>query len=248
MGDEQNRIRELDAYHKRVMSQNFFEVLGVSADTAPAEIRSRYLRLAKKWHSDAFSGVSLGPRAEKLDAVFARIQEAYETLSDAGQLAEYRVRLERESKGLSNDVNAILRSEQVYDEGLALLRKQDFKGAEAKLGEARKLNPEDPLFSVSWAWAHYQAQTQSKAAADAAVKVLTAAVGRQPNLAVAYQYLGAIQFAAERYDDAKRWWRKCLEFDRNNIEAARGLRLVERRAQQPKKKEPLGFLKRLLGR
>lgn len=64
------------------MSQDYYEVLGVSRDASPEEIKKAYRRLARKYHPD----VSSEPDAEER---FKEINAAYEVLSDPERRAMY---------------------------------------------------------------------------------------------------------------------------------------------------------------
>ncbi|KAJ2838230.1 mdj1 protein precursor [Coemansia sp. 'formosensis'] len=63
-------------------SEDFYSVLGVKRDATQAEIKKAYYQLAKKYHPDA------NKAAEAKDK-FLKIQEAYDTLSDASKRSSY---------------------------------------------------------------------------------------------------------------------------------------------------------------
>jgi len=67
------------------MAKSYFEILGVTSRSSPAEIRSAYRRLAKEFHPDHFKGGS-GP--------FREIQEAYSILGNAPTRRAYERSLE----------------------------------------------------------------------------------------------------------------------------------------------------------
>lgn len=62
--------------------QNYYDILGVKKDASESDIKSAYRKLAAKYHPD----VNSDPGAEDK---FKRINEAYETLSDASRRAQY---------------------------------------------------------------------------------------------------------------------------------------------------------------
>ena len=99
------------------------------------------------------------------------------------------------------------------------------------LDEAVTLNP-DPLYFATLGWVTFNLNSRSQVHVTEAVQHLKRAVGEQENLPVAYQYLGQICFVRGQYAEAKKWWTKCLEFEPNNIEATRGIRMVNDRAEK----------------
>lgn len=63
---------------------NYYQILGLTPDTATADdIKANYRKLAMRWHPDKNNG------SKQASEMFARINEAYSTLSDAAKKAEY---------------------------------------------------------------------------------------------------------------------------------------------------------------
>lgn len=60
---------------------NFYEFLGVTPDSDRAVIRSAYFTLSQEFHPDSYYGKDLGPWRAKMELVFGRLTDAYETLS-----------------------------------------------------------------------------------------------------------------------------------------------------------------------
>lgn len=63
---------------------DFYEVLGVSPDAGPEEIKAAFRRLGKKHHPDANPGFS-----QAANERFKRVSEAYSVLSDPDRRREY---------------------------------------------------------------------------------------------------------------------------------------------------------------
>ncbi|CAN0549228.1 unnamed protein product, partial [Laminaria digitata] len=228
-GKDDKKARALiERYHRQIMAQNFFEVFSATPDTEPERIKATYFELTKNWHSDAYSGQNLGAAQAKLDEIFQRITEAYETITDRHRRDQYLTYLDRRARGLPTDVNEILRSEQLYDQALAMIRRQDFPGARQVLDEALKKNP-DPAYYATLGWVVFNLDPRSQNAVTDAVKLLRKAIREQDNLPIAYQYLGQIAYARNALPEARKWWQKCLERDPNNADAVRGIRMVSQK-------------------
>ncbi len=65
------------------VEKDFYEVLGVSREAGPEELKRAYRKLAQKYHPDANSGDTAA------EDRFKQISEAYSILSDPEKRAEY---------------------------------------------------------------------------------------------------------------------------------------------------------------
>lgn len=63
-----------------------YEVLGVSRDATPAEIRKAYLELAKKYHPDRYVG---NPLADLAAEKMKEINQAYDEIKDGRNVQAY---------------------------------------------------------------------------------------------------------------------------------------------------------------
>lgn len=66
-----------------------YEVLGITRSASSADIKRAYYSLAKKYHPDRYHAESDAEVRENLEAVFAFVTRAYDTLSDARHRADY---------------------------------------------------------------------------------------------------------------------------------------------------------------
>ena len=76
-------------------SADYYEVLGVTLRSSAGEIKSAYYQLAKKYHPDRFRQPEQAELKSKVEALFAKVTEAYETLSDTPKRALYDDRLRK---------------------------------------------------------------------------------------------------------------------------------------------------------
>ena len=222
---DQKAREAIHRFHAEVMSRDFFQIFGATPQSSESNIKAAYFELAKRWNHDAFVDRQLGSARSLIDELFARITEAYETITDAPRRAEYLDYLNRKAKGLPTDVNEILKGEQLFDQATAMIQRRDFVNAASVLEEATKLNP-DPIYFATLGWVTFNLDRASSSHVSKAVRLLKKAVQEQENLPVAYQYLGGIAYARGQQSEARKWWQRCLEWEPNNVEAARGLRLL----------------------
>ena len=248
--EESKRARaRIAQFYLLLGRRNHFELLGIGREADDETVRAAFKELAKRWHTDAFANIELGEEQAKLDEIFQRLNEAYETLTTPKLREEYTVYLDRSAKGLATDVHGVLRAEGMVDEALMDLKRKQWSDAVEKLREARKLNPDDPLYDVHYAWALYHlARSSKKGSHKDAVNMLRAATKRQENLALAYQYLGQIYFNGNNYEEAKKWWKVCLQYEPRNVDAQRGVRLINTRAQKREQSGITGFFNKLVGK
>lgn len=70
----------------------YYELLGVAPDATREELRRGYLRRARRWHPDQFSGAPAAER-RKAEKAMARINQAWDVLSDPGRRERYDLSL-----------------------------------------------------------------------------------------------------------------------------------------------------------
>ena len=67
----------------KLVSKNYYDILQISKNANPAEVKKAYYKLAKKHHPDR------NPKDPRAAAVFLNISEAYEVLSDEQKRLDY---------------------------------------------------------------------------------------------------------------------------------------------------------------
>lgn len=92
------RRLEILGCHGRLDEQDYFELLGIGRDATPAQVREAYFLLAKRFHPDAHHDPALSDLREPLEAIFARLGDAYEVLCQPRARALYEEQLDRASR------------------------------------------------------------------------------------------------------------------------------------------------------
>lgn len=236
--DQENAARSkiLDMADK-IMNQNFFQVFGLrdNQEIEAGELRDKYYALTKKWHSDAFSGLRLGPEEDVQKEIFHRISDAYDTLSDNSKRQEYSVFLDRKKKGLPTDVETVMEAEKTFDEALEALKRKNLETAKGLLDRAIAMNKGEAIYQVYSGWVLFLVNGKSKEASKQAIPVIKQAIELQEKLPKAYEFLGRIHEMIGETRSAKSMYKQCLEQDPNNIDVARAIRLINTRAEKAKK-------------
>ncbi|TMB27758.1 MAG: response regulator, partial [Deltaproteobacteria bacterium] len=94
---EQAARAALFAERDRLKDASHYLVLGVPRSAPATDVKAAWLAAAKRFHSDAFSGLDIGSARRIAEDLFTRVNEANSVLSDANRRAEYDVYLDRKA-------------------------------------------------------------------------------------------------------------------------------------------------------
>jgi curved DNA-binding protein CbpA/CheY-like chemotaxis protein len=236
---EQAARASLFAERDRLADASHYQVLGVTPAASAADIKGAWLAAAKRFHSDAFSGLDLGSARAVAEDLFARVNEANSVLSDANRRAEYDVYLDRKAKGLSTDVGAILRAEGVFQRGEALFKAGRWEDAEAQFREAISLNHAEAEFHAFLGMSMFRRNGK----AEESLQHIEKALEMDPRLRSGTIFLGQILEAQGEAERAKALFRKAIHEDPEFVQAKDELRRLKNR---PTGQAKGGFLSRLL--
>jgi curved DNA-binding protein CbpA len=194
---------DIDAFLARMkIAKDSYEVLDVAGGATSDEIKDAYHKLARKYHPDRFHQVDSSLRAE-IGSAFARIAQAYETLSDAGQRAAYDRKRMVPGSGTAKpeqnkESNAPVKKEDSrakisFRRGMEALEQNKFDEAARLLAEAATLEPREGRYRAQYG----RALTFLPNSRRIAESELQAAVAMEPNnpsfrvmLAELYQRVG----------------------------------------------------------
>jgi DnaJ-domain-containing protein 1 len=82
-------VENVEDMYGRYKKLSFYEVLGVTNSSSPAEIKKAYYKFAKKFHPDNHFGLEDDDLKIKLSRIFMYAYQAYTTLSDPIRRREY---------------------------------------------------------------------------------------------------------------------------------------------------------------
>ncbi|HEY4425970.1 MAG TPA: DUF4388 domain-containing protein [Pyrinomonadaceae bacterium] len=181
-------------------ARTHYDVLGVAREISAPELKTVYYQLARRYHPDRFrkSAAELVPRIE---AAFARITQAYDTLRDDQLRASYDAKLEVRKKvdqiadaapkasipapqpeavveGTAEPVvSAAERAALQFKEGFAALEMGQKKVALGLFASAARAVPNEPRYRAFYG----QVLAENEATRRAAEAELSAAVRLDPN-------------------------------------------------------------------
>src|SRR6185369_6801868 len=181
-------------------ARTHYEVLGVAREISAPELKTVYYQLARRYHPDRFrkSAAELVPRIE---AAFARITQAYDTLRDDQLRASYDAKLEVRKKvdqladaapkasapapqpesvvdGAAEPVvSAAERAALQFKEGFAAFEMGQKKAALGLFASAARAVPSEPRYRAFYG----QVLAENEATRRAAESELSAAVKLDPN-------------------------------------------------------------------
>jgi CheY-like chemotaxis protein len=229
---EHEARRMLFAERERLKEATHYELLGVQP-TAPVEqVRTSYFAAARKFHSDAFSGLELGSARRVAEELFQRINEANRILTNPKERAEYDVFLDRKAKGLPTDVAAILKAESVFQKGELLFKAGKFDDAEPLFREALALNHSEAEFHGYLGICQLR---RGRRPLDV-LPHIEKALELDPRLVSAQVFLASVKSEMGDDDAARKLLRKVLEQDPQSALAKAELQRIRSRSDAAAKK------------
>jgi DNA-binding response OmpR family regulator len=221
--------------------QTYFELLEVSENAPPKQVRVAFLELAKKFHPDRMSAAD-EPTRKLADDLFARMSEAHDTLSDSEQRKAYVQALRAKTSGNGDTAStAIVAAEFQFQKGEALFKKRDYARALERFSSALELHDGEGEFHAYYGWTYFLANPGDEGAKAIAREHLERAIQLAPRSATGYYFLGLQRKACGDGDQAERMFRTAVEIKPNHVEAQRELRLAGMRRGKKGPGEGGGF-------
>jgi tetratricopeptide (TPR) repeat protein len=219
--------RSLKARLASFADADHFKVLGVGSDATPAQIKIAYFQLAKAYHPDTVD-VNAPPAVKKLCAdLFSRISEAWGVLGEDASRAQYVSDL-LTGAGISVDVMGILQAETIFQTATMLLKARQYEEAAVKLGEAMRLNPEEPEYRMWLAWCEFVSATDKKKVHARAAGVIEAGLKLSPRCVAGYLFLGQMAKIVGDLPMAEKQLKRGLAVAPEHVELQRELKYLRK--------------------
>ena len=215
---------DLSTFLDRVDSAStHYEILAISNDVSPEDLKRAYYDLARRYHPDRFRRKEHAPLHGRIEAAFARITQAYETLGDSGSRSTYDSKLaararakaaaptnqpstpsQAPSKPTEESSSSFERAEAQFREGLAALKSGQNNSAITNFATAAKAFPNEARYRAFYGHAlsaHEMNRRLAEVELQAALKIEPENPDYRTMLAQLYKALG---FARRAKAEAER--------------------------------------------
>lgn len=222
--DIQQRASQVDA-------ESYFEVLGVDQNASPDVVRSAYFSLAKQWHPDRLPD-SYHEVRDDAAKVFARMSDAFQTLSDPDKRAQYVEALEKggTNKDEQAKVQQVIEATIEYQKAEVYLRKHDLGKALRSAQKAYEGDPEQSHHLALYAWVlSQQPEAQQSKDFETSLRLLDQAIKLDARCEQAFFYRAMLNKQLGKHASALRDFKQVVELNPRNIEASREVRLATMR-------------------
>jgi curved DNA-binding protein CbpA len=203
-------------------------MLGIAKEGPPGDVQSAYFALAKIWHPDRLPP-ELGSVRDAASKVFARMSEAFETLSDPARRKRY-LDVMKGGGGTPEEadkIQAIIDAATDFQRAEILWRKRD-PGAEEFINRAYKSDPEQSDYIALYATVQLSKRAPD-ASVDDLIKLCDHAIENSERCELAYFCRANLKKRIGRIESAIVDFKNAYELNPKNLDAAREVRLYEMR-------------------
>jgi len=219
-----------------MMEQDYFTLLGVSESDSRDQVRKSYYNMVKKYHPDRFFEQDILPDLkDKVNALFQRISDAHETLSDAVAKARYINDKKNGFASSTTSLEKILQAETAFQKGMVFFRVKKYSDAEKAFAEALEISSNESEYIMYQAWSAYKTNPKATDTIIHTRKKLMRAIELNPKLSLAHLYLGYVCKDEGNDKEAQRRFERAIQCNPNCTEALRELRLMNMRKEKEKK-------------
>jgi curved DNA-binding protein CbpA len=235
------RWSELADLYDRLDELTHYQLLGVAQNATTGEINTAYFALVKKYHPDRLPA-GFGSLSRCAQQLFDRLTEANAALSNPITRVEYNKAVEDGggTRAAERMMRNVLDSTLDFQKAEVMMKRRDFAQAMQHVRSALAKNPEEPDYHALHAWLLHLMNPTEPAPLDEMLASLDRALKGNPNSERAHYYRGVVLKRAKRDREALGHFKKALEINPRNVDAAREVRLAGMRRDS--KPPPAGLL------
>jgi curved DNA-binding protein CbpA len=225
--EQRAELGRLAAHLESIRRQDYFQILGVSRNASPADVKQAYAARAEEYHPDKQFGSAPEEVRQLASQIHEAISRAHATLADSRAREAYTRELASAQRRTTHgDVGKLVAAEGRFRKGEELMRRAQYQEARRYFEEAIQLYPDEGEFHAWLAWAIFQTAPNSEQAMDAALEELDQAIRLNPRLDKGYLFSGYIYKQAGRPDKASKQFERALECNPECTEALHELRIL----------------------
>jgi tetratricopeptide (TPR) repeat protein len=228
------RWKEITARAATIDRADYFMMLDLARDASRDDVESAFFALAKRWHPDRLPA-ELAPVRDACSRVFARMSEARTTLADDEQRARY-MKLLAEGSGspeTQETVAKVVEAAQNFQKAEVFFKRNDLAQAEAFCRQALGADPTQPDYVALLAWlTALKPENQSPEKTLASIKTLDKAIAMNGRCEKALYWRGMLHKRIGKIELASKDFKRVVEINPRNIDAAREVRLHQMRGRR----------------
>jgi CheY-like chemotaxis protein/curved DNA-binding protein CbpA len=231
------RVAELKAHRASLEGKNHWEVLGVDRGADTARIRAAYHQLAKQYHPDRFT-IAEAEAREIADQIFAMVSYAHQILTDDERRRKYEAELAAGTAAsqAADKLAKVLAAERAFGEGQLSLQRRQYAQAAEGFEQAVRLYEDEAEYHAFLGYALVMAGKTDPTTLSRIEKCLKRAKQLSPENDKAYLFEGYLLKNLGKTQGAASQFRKAMDLNPKNVEAARELRLIAMRSEGGKKR------------
>jgi len=236
-------LKKINTKFDQVKIGNHWQVLEVEKDADTNRIKKAFLSLAKVYHPDRVSGAGDEELAHRMDVIFARLNEAHDTLTDPNLRVAYDKKVESRGKGEQRPEEAKFQ----FGKAMVFFKKRDYVKATEAVRWAVDFDSKKGDYRALKIWLEFLREEEAPIlerrikAKDSLIDVGKAF----PDSFLTFKFLA--QVSKDLRDD--KGYFKALKLayqcNPNDVDIARELRLLKIRKEKEDKK---GWLRKKLKR
>jgi tetratricopeptide (TPR) repeat protein len=225
------RWKEITDRAGNIDRADYFMMLDIPRSASHEDIASAFHVLAKRWHPDRLPA-ELAPVRDSCSRVFARMSEAHTTLGDGEQRGRY-MKLLADGSGspeMQETVAKVIEASQNFQKAEVFLKRNDLVQAEAYCRHALDADPMQADYVALFAWlTALKPENQSAEKTAESIKMLDKAASLSNRCEKAYYWRGMLYKRLGKIDVAAKDFKRAVDLNPRNIDAAREVRLHQMR-------------------
>lgn len=225
------RWKEIVGRAATIDRADYFSMLELARDATREEVETAFLELAKVWHPDRLPR-ELAPVRDACSRVFARMSEARGTLTDDEKRAHYMGLLADGSGSpeMQETVAKVVEAATNFQKAEVCFKRNDHAQAESFCRKAVEADATQPDYLAMLAWLlALKPENQSPEKTRDSIQMLDRALGINSRCEKAYFWRGMLYKRVGRADAAVRDFKRVVDMNPRNIDAAREVRLYRMR-------------------